>query len=121
AAHARGVIHRDLKPANIFLVPGEADTVSVKVVDFGLAKPVEAEPEARALTATGTVLGTPAYMSPEQIQNGHLSPASDLYALGCLLYEMLTGQAPFRGSMLDIILGHLGKDPAEPSLARSGL
>ncbi len=117
AAHARGVIHRDLKPANVFLVPGEGGADLVKVVDFGLAKAVATPGEARSLTATGTVLGTPAYMSPEQIQNGFITPASDFYALGCLLYEMLTGAPPFRGSMLDVIMGQLGRDPAPPSMA----
>lgn len=89
AAHARGLIHRDVKPGNILL----PDDGGVKLSDFGIAKSVlDAE---AGLTATGQLLGTPQYLSPEQIDGRPATPRSDLYALGVVLYEMLTGQPPF--------------------------
>ncbi|WP_248965801.1 serine/threonine-protein kinase [Sphaerisporangium perillae] len=91
AAHALSICHRDLKPTNLMLCPDG----SVKVLDFGLAMLREAD--VAQFTRIGQILGTPAYMSPEQIQSGVASPRSDLYALGCVLHEMLTGQQLFVG------------------------
>jgi serine/threonine protein kinase len=89
AAHAAGLIHRDIKPSNIWL---EADSGRVKLLDFGLALPVAgAEP----LTETGLLLGTPAYMSPEQADGGRIDGRSDLFSLGCVLYRMATSKQPF--------------------------
>ncbi|MEO8448839.1 MAG: SUMF1/EgtB/PvdO family nonheme iron enzyme [Gemmatimonadota bacterium] len=90
-AHRRGVIHRDIKPENILLHEGEA-----VVADFGIALAAPAGGGGR-LTETGMMLGTPAYMSPEQMTGGEVGPASDVYAVGALLYEMLTGEAPYTG------------------------
>ena len=87
AAHAAGIVHRDLKPPNIMLVGGD-----VRVMDFGVAR-IE---DARTLTATGMFAGTPAYMSPEQVEGSVATAQSDLYSLGIILYEMLTGAVPFR-------------------------
>jgi eukaryotic-like serine/threonine-protein kinase len=91
AAHALSICHRDLKPTNLMLCPDG----SVKVLDFGLAMLREAD--VTQFTRVGQILGTPAYMSPEQIQRGLAGPRSDLYALGCVLHEMLTGRQLFVG------------------------
>jgi serine/threonine protein kinase len=96
-AHDAGIVHRDIKPANIYLCAG-ATWPLVKVLDFGIAG-AAAEPGARTrrLTLTGTVIGSAAYMSPEQAQGKAVAPATDLYALGAVLFEMLTGKPPFDG------------------------
>jgi serine/threonine protein kinase len=91
AAHARQLIHRDIKPSNIWL---EAGRDRVKVLDFGLAR--LAGDDAR-VTQAGAVIGTPAYMSPEQARGREVGPAGDLFSLGCVLYHLTTGQLPFRG------------------------
>jgi non-specific serine/threonine protein kinase len=91
AAHSLSICHRDLKPTNLMLCPDG----SVKVLDFGLAMLREAD--VAQFTRTGQILGTPAYMAPEQIQRGAAGPRSDLYAVGCLLHEMLTGRQLFTG------------------------
>ena len=91
AAHERGILHRDLKPSNLMLTREG----SVKVLDFGLA--MFHDPEMSRLTRTGTILGTPAYMSPEQVRGATVGPQSDLYALGLVLHEMLTGRRLYDG------------------------
>jgi serine/threonine protein kinase len=95
-AHNKGIIHRDLKPGNIMLVPNKG-SVLVKVVDFGLVKSNDVDSMGR-ITATGEVFGSPMYMSPEQCQGRPVDRRSDVYALGCLLYECLAGHAPFVGA-----------------------
>ena len=113
AAHAAGLVHRDIKPANIILAGAE-----VKILDFGIAR---AEGTA-AGTATGTVLGTAAYMSPEQAAGRPAGPASDLYALGCVLFEMLTGAPPFTAeSAVGLAHRQVHDDPGPPSARRPGL
>jgi serine/threonine-protein kinase len=99
AAHARGVVHRDIKPENIFLATGRAQADFVKVVDFGISTVLGREDEEPGrLTSTGMVLGTPFYMSPEQARGEEqLDARIDIYALGVILYEALTGEVPFRG------------------------
>ncbi len=105
-AHAQGVVHRDIKPENILLSDGHA-----VVADFGLARSVSAAGDER-LTETGLSLGTPAYMSPEQAASDlNLDGRSDLYALGCVIYEMLAGQPPFTGSTAQAILARHALDP----------
>lgn len=92
AAHAAGVVHRDLKPDNVFLVRDAAGNVEVRVVDFGLARVMDAVHEAARKTRTGTMLGTPGYMSPEQIRNAKAADVrADLWSVGIIFYEMLTG------------------------------
>lgn len=88
AAHANQIVHRDLKPANLFLL----DSGQLKICDFGIARAADAT---SVLTATGRVIGTPAYMSPEQWTGRRVDERSDLYSLGCVLYALLTGKPPF--------------------------
>lgn len=117
AAHAAGLVHRDIKPANLV----RAADRSVKVTDFGLAK--LASPEAAAhLTQTGTVLGTPYFMSPEQCQGQAADARSDIYALGATYYSLLTGRQPFEdsGGVVQVLLAHVNEsipDPREVDLA----
>jgi eukaryotic-like serine/threonine-protein kinase len=118
AAHEAGVIHRDLKPANIFIVHNSEVPAVVKVLDFGIAKLAAEtleEDEAHTLTQVGAMIGTPRYMSPEQCDGAELTPASDVYGLGVILYEMLTGMVPFSGSTpLAIALKHTSEAPRSP-------
>ena len=96
ALHTRGIIHRDLKPSNVFLTPH-----GVKLLDFGLARPVAEQFRSEvSLTQPGTLMGTPRYMSPEQWEGEVLSPASDLFAVGAILFEMLAGKPAFPGSTI---------------------
>ena len=103
-AHRAQVIHRDIKPANI-LIDAEGNAV---VTDFGIAKAAERP----SRTLTGTLVGTPAYMSPEQCRGVEISGASDQYALGAVAYEMLTGRPPFGGSTLTVMQAHVEQSPA---------
>jgi len=105
-AHDRGVIHRDVKPENIIFDGAD----NVKLVDFGIAKVASAVTR----TSLGTVLGTPYYMSVEQARADRVVPASDIYSVGVVLYEMLTGRVPFTGTALDVISKHLHEAPMPP-------
>src|SRR5436309_2038828 len=112
-AHDKGIVHRDLKPANIKITP---DGV-VKVLDFGLAKPTSADASARYLTQSptvtidgtrdGVILGTAAYMSPEQARGKTIDKRTDIWAFGCVLYEMLTGRVPFEGETVSDMIGKI--------------
>lgn len=110
-AHGRGIIHRDLKPSNILL----DDEGNACLTDFGLAKLISGSND---ITKTGNIVGTPAYMSPEQLRGEALDHRSDIYSLGVILYQMLTGRPPFEGSSTDVIsviYKHLEKQPDLPS------
>jgi serine/threonine protein kinase len=116
-AHRQGIVHRDIKPENIFLEPRPQPDF-VKVLDFGIAKIVSGDGMGSqpALTAAGQTLGTLEYMSPEQLMGKQLDGRSDLYALGILAYEMLTGALPFPGKTPgEIITAHLRTMPPPPS------
>ena len=118
AAHEAGIIHRDLKPANIFIVHNSEVPAVVKVLDFGIAKLATEtleEDEAHTLTQVGAMIGTPRYMAPEQCDGAELTPAADVYGLGVILYEMLTGLVPFSGSTpLAIAMKHTSEAPRPP-------
>ena len=106
-AHSKGVVHRDVKPSNIIVQPDQ----TVVLVDFGVAKAIE-DQGSDGVTVAGSVIGTPTYMSPEQAAGDDVSIQSDIYALGCITYEMLTGRAPFAESNVEMLLArHRGEMP----------
>jgi serine/threonine-protein kinase len=117
-AHARGVVHRDLKPENVFLVDEEG-MPSVKVLDFGVAKVQEKWAEASRVTASGAILGTPSYMSPEQLRGRNVDAAADLWSLATIAFECLCGRQPFEGdSLADLIVNiSTGPIPSPSSFA----
>jgi serine/threonine-protein kinase len=121
-AHAEGIVHRDVKPENIMLTEGidvdGAPAEIVKVCDFGVAKTLG---EGAGLTVGGALVGSPAYMSPEQARGGTPEPRSDIYALGVVLYEMTTGRLPFLGEQVsDLITMHIVQRPTRPSEIEPG-
>ena len=115
AAHGAGVVHRDLKPSNIFLVQQPDGSRYVKLLDFGLAK-VGLPAGRTAQTRTDMVVGTPEYMAPEQARGQPVGPMTDLYALGVVAFEMVTGRLPFTGtSPVDLLMKHVDARPPRPS------
>ncbi|MGW2650732.1 protein kinase domain-containing protein [Streptomyces sp. NPDC001393] len=112
-SHERGIVHRDIKPSNIMLIGPD----TVKVLDFGIAKAFSEA--ATRITGSGATIGTPAYLSPEQISGAEIDHRADLYAMGCLLHELLTGQTPFRGdSPFAVMHQHLYTEPEPASRLR---
>lgn len=117
-AHGKEIVHRDLKPENIFLVKVGDNEDYVKVLDFGVAKLRDHKGDAGTLTQAGSIFGTPRYMSPEQCSAQPVDARSDLYSLGIILYEMITGQAPFVADQgLALLLAHVNDTPRPPSAA----
>ena len=111
AAHQQGVVHRDIKPQNMLIIP---ETGDLKIMDFGIARVSEMKAGAAGLTSTGTVMGTPDYMPPEQAQGQPADFRSDIYSLGVVLYEIFTGHLPFGGdSVMAVVLAHIQR-PAPP-------
>ncbi len=112
AAHDRGLVHRDVKPANIMVTPVRGDEERVFLTDFGLTRP----PERTNLTAAGQFIGTPDYMAPEQLQDLPISGRVDVYSLGCMLYEMLTGEIPYASdSTMRKLWAHVNEPIPVPS------
>ncbi|MBW2454871.1 MAG: protein kinase [Deltaproteobacteria bacterium] len=121
AAHGAGIAHRDLKPDNVFLSFDEDGTCYPKLLDFGIAKLMGSSPAGHR-TATGTPMGTPLYMSPEQCKGESVDHRTDIYAFGILVYQVLTGRLPFDvNSVAEIMMAHLSQDPAPMSTVASDL
>lgn len=120
-AHRLGIIHRDVKPPNMFLIRTPSGKVRLKLLDFGISKRVNAE--TKALTATGAMMGSPLYMSPEQLSDPRaVGPQTDIWAMGVVLYELVTGKVPFDGEMVfQVIQEILNKTPDLPSVHRPSL
>ncbi|MEY2669316.1 MAG: hypothetical protein RJA59_1954, partial [Pseudomonadota bacterium] len=110
-AHERGVVHRDLKPDNVFVLRRRGAPF-VKLLDFGIAKLRDAPPGAQ--TAAGMIVGTPEYMAPEQCDNRPIDARADVYALGVMAYQMLTGVLPFTGTITQLLLAHVREEPRPP-------
>lgn len=113
-AHANGIVHRDVKPANLMLI---VDTKTIKVTDFGIARIADS-----SRTKTGTVLGTPSYMSPEQLSGRHVDGRTDLFSLGVTLYQLLTGALPFQADSMATLMFKIANEPhAPPTVLRPDL
>jgi len=123
ASHQKGIVHRDLKPENIFLIPRGADKNFVKILDFGIAKLTADGGTSSHKTRTGLVIGTPTYMSPEQCEGkGLIDHRSDVYSLGIVMYELLTGVVPFPGEGFgEVLVAHLTKEAVKPTLVNPNL
>jgi serine/threonine-protein kinase len=112
-AHARGIVHRDLKPSNLFLTTGRGGQRVLKIVDFGISK-LQSEANVK-LTLANASMGTPLYMSPEQVRSADVAgPASDQWALGVILYELLTGEPPFTGNTVAAVAASVATDEPRP-------
>ncbi len=116
--HEAGIVHRDLKPDNIFLATqtrsGKKQRTVVKLLDFGISKPVDASAGSQSLTQTGSIIGTPIYMSPEQIRAQTVDHRTDIYAVGVMLYEALTGRRPFEASTFSALCAAVLVDEVAP-------
>ncbi len=117
ASHKKGIIHRDLKPENIYLIARGSDKNFVKILDFGIAKLTGGDGATSSKTRTGLVIGTPTYMSPEQCDGrGLIDSRADIYSLGVVMFELLTGRVPFPGDGFgEVLVAHLTKPPPRPS------
>jgi serine/threonine protein kinase len=119
ALHAKGIVHRDVKPQNLLIVHSDSGS-RLKLLDFGIAR--HAQPQDHTITVGAHFVGTAAYASPEQFVGGAISPQTDLYSLGCVLYELVTGQPPFlRPTQEALLVAHAKDKPEPPSLIQPGL
>ncbi len=120
AAHAQGIIHRDLKPANLMIIDPDTPYEKIKVMDFGLAKLLDPQAIKKAVDSNSDfAVGTPSYMCPEQVRGEEMDHRGDIYSVGIIVYELLSGKLPFEGrSPMDMMLAHATEDP--PSLAAVG-
>jgi serine/threonine-protein kinase len=120
-AHKRGIVHRDMKPENVLI----SDEGTVKVADFGIARLIDEPGAGSTATKTGTTVGTPLYMSPEQVASSKVDGRSDLYSAGIMFYELVVGQPPFTATEFDgpftLMAKHVQSPPQPPSLFRPGL
>jgi eukaryotic-like serine/threonine-protein kinase len=117
AAHKRGIVHRDLKPDNVYLITMKGKKNFVKVVDFGIARIADDAGASTGKTQTGMVMGTPAYMSPEQGSgaSNKIDGRSDVYSLGVMMFQLATGRLPFPGANFgEVLIGHLQLPPPQP-------
>ena len=115
AAHSKGIVHRDMKPENIYLIEREGRSDFVKLLDFGIAK-MNVEKGEKRLTRTGMIFGTPEYMSPEQAQGNTPDHRVDIYAVGVIMYELLTASVPFKAdTFMGILTKHIFENPVPPS------
>jgi len=120
-AHSRGILHRDLKPSNIMLTGNSHQQEEIRILDFGIAKLVDQSTQSTHVTRTGELIGSPSYMSPEQAQAKDIDLRSDLYSLGCVMYETLTGSPPFASnSALEQLLMHINDTPISMTQAMLG-
>ena len=116
AAHAAGIVHRDMKPDNCFRIQRDSDPDFIKVLDFGIAKVQSGESSGKGLTQTGMIFGTPEYMSPEQAQGDKIDARADIYAVGVIMYQLLTGQQPFVGpNFMAVLTKHMFEVPRAPT------
>jgi serine/threonine-protein kinase len=122
-AHAAGIVHRDLKPRNLFLTHRVDGSALIKVLDFGISKWAKTSPEDYGLTRTGDVVGSPNYMSPEQIKSAkNVDARTDIWSLGVILFELLSGRVPFVATSLPQLCAMVLQDPAPPlSTLSSGI
>ena len=124
AAHQAGIVHRDVKPGNVLLCAGMpvGSPASVKVADFGIARAATATTDITDITQPGTLLGTTKYLAPEQVQGAEPDARSDIYSLGVVLYEMVTGRAPFSAdTAVATAMAHVNDEPVRPRLVKAGI
>jgi hypothetical protein len=118
-AHSRGVVHRDLKPENMILIEHRGRADILKILDFGVSKIVKGDvQETVSVSHRGRIWGTPAFMAPEQFSGGAADPRCDVYAVGCIAFDLLVGEPPFTGHMLQLLEQHMAKAPDRPSVRR---